>query len=152
MSHHTAVPSLQTVPDTESPTVNPTVPWQGCCPILHQQTLWVFLFLSRISHKSPVAGSTSAMFPLNPASVSVTVWGWNVSPCSRGVIYLAVAEHFRTKCWVRSQWDSFPVVASTDSSRADRGKHHCWILSYLFFLNRGLRSARVVYQKDLALC
>lgn len=67
-------------------------------------------------------------------------------------MYSAVAEHFRTKHWVRSQWDSFPAVASADPSHGAGGKHCLWILSYLFFLNRGLRSARVTYQQDPKRC
>lgn len=67
-------------------------------------------------------------------------------------MYSAVAEHFRTKHWVRSQWDSFPAAASADPSHGAGGKHRLWILSYLFFLNRGLRSARVTYQQDPELC
>lgn len=67
-------------------------------------------------------------------------------------MYSAVAEHFRTKHWVRSRWDSFPAVASADPSHGTGGKHRLWILSYLFFLNRGLRSVRVTYQQDPELC
>lgn len=45
-----------------------------------------------------------------------------MSPCSRGAIYLYVAEHFRTKCWAGSRWEGFFCGCERQSISCSRRK------------------------------